>query len=392
MTAHDQDRIESKGSPGIGADRQSLTPNLRTRESVKMGMSINEAVIFAEFVERHGLSGRIATLGVPALHFTPAEYAAVRTREKLPDGPGAVSARDFLAVLGFEAIHFVDVSDYEGADVVLDLGGALPAQLVNAFDVVFDCGTLEHIFNVPVALDNIAAMLRPGGWAVHLTLMNNGVDHGFYQFGPTLFFDYYGRAGFEMSEALSLSFDPLAFATTTWTVRPLRRGSFSNGHLGTLDSSTALLMILARKTGAGPPAPRPIQYIYAAERTSDVTPRWFPTYEMTRGSRRAAEAMRTRLDKVSPDAGYSYVAALPASAGGGNDETQTVRSTLLLLEDGRPLGPMNWSLAGIRGDGRGAYNHWKANLYFSSSDNTSPLHNGRIYEAVFETGEFEAAP
>ena len=54
-------------------------------------------------------------------------------------------------------------------------------------------------------------------------------------------------------------------------------------------------------------------------------------------------------------------------------------STLLLFEDGHPLGPGHSLHDEIRKEGRGRYSHWGSNLYFSASDNTNPHTNGREY-------------
>ena len=57
------------------------------------------------------------------------------------------------------------------------------------FDVVYDGGTLEHVFNFPVALRNAMELLRPGGrlFTIH-TCANNLCGHGFYQFSRELFY------------------------------------------------------------------------------------------------------------------------------------------------------------------------------------------------------------
>jgi hypothetical protein len=64
----------------------------------------------------------------------------------------------------------------------------LPPQHAEQFDLVFDGGTLEHIFNVPCALRNCMELVRPGGHLILHTPTNNWSGHGFYQFSPELFF------------------------------------------------------------------------------------------------------------------------------------------------------------------------------------------------------------
>lgn len=62
-----------------------------------------------------------------------------------------------------------------------------------------------------------------------------------------------------------------------------------------------------------------------------------------------------------------------------DDEDHPDRSTLLLLEDGRRLGPPHALHDDIRTKGGGRYSHWKGRLYFSAGDGSDPNENGRLY-------------
>jgi hypothetical protein len=54
-------------------------------------------------------------------------------------------------------------------------------------------------------------------------------------------------------------------------------------------------------------------------------------------------------------------------------------STLIVLQDGRPLGPANALLARIRTDGRGTFSHLGDVLYFSTPENTDPRSDSHTY-------------
>jgi len=54
-------------------------------------------------------------------------------------------------------------------------------------------------------------------------------------------------------------------------------------------------------------------------------------------------------------------------------------SFLELYEDGQRLGPPHSSHDHIRNIGQGAFSHWGRELFFSTSDGSSPLTNGRTY-------------
>jgi hypothetical protein len=89
-----------------------------------------------------------------------------------------------------------------------------------------------------------------------------------------------------------------------------------------------------------------------------------------------------RLTDIRPDSGHGWVATLPAHKGLSDSMSHPNRSMLVVAEDERVLGPAHAMLDTVRGIGRGAYSHWGERLYFSSSDNSDPTRNGRVY-AVF---------
>jgi SAM-dependent methyltransferase len=97
-------------------------------------------------------------------------------------------ADGLFEALGAKELICTDFSDYEGASLIHDMNAPLPAVHVAKFDLVFDGGTLEHIFNFPCALRNCMELVRPGGHLVLHTPTNNWSGHGFYQFSPELFF------------------------------------------------------------------------------------------------------------------------------------------------------------------------------------------------------------
>lgn len=132
------------------------------------------------------------------LFLHPHEAAALRrsVRERSPgEAPvleqyrfGDYADLHLRPILGAKSLESMDFSDYEGASLVHDLNLPVPEEWHVRFDAVIEAGTLEHIFNFPVAIRNIMMLVKPGG-AVYLTLVaNNLCGHGFYQFSPELVF------------------------------------------------------------------------------------------------------------------------------------------------------------------------------------------------------------
>ena len=62
-----------------------------------------------------------------------------------------------------------------------------------------------------------------------------------------------------------------------------------------------------------------------------------------------------------------------------DDSSHPTGSTLVLCEDGKPLGPAHSGHAEISSTGMGRYSHWGAYLRFSTSDNSDPNTNNRKY-------------
>jgi hypothetical protein len=93
----------------------------------------------------------------------------------------------FLKELGADLTDSVDATDYEGATHTSDLNEGLPQSMQAQYDAVIDGGTLEHVFNFPVALKSSMAAVKVGGRMYIMTQCNNAMGHGFYQFSPELY-------------------------------------------------------------------------------------------------------------------------------------------------------------------------------------------------------------
>ncbi len=96
-------------------------------------------------------------------------------------------AEPFLDWLGYGNVESMDFSGYEGCSLVHDLNQPVPPEWHGRYDVVFDGGTIEHVFHFPNAIANAMQLVAEGGYFVSCTPSNNYNGHGFYQFSPELF-------------------------------------------------------------------------------------------------------------------------------------------------------------------------------------------------------------
>jgi hypothetical protein len=139
--------------------------------------------------------GDTLCLGRQGIHLLPTDASARQiaqlydpkiSLEQLLGSTGY--AEPFLRNLGSTDVKSLDYSNYEGADFVVDLNYPIRDELKERFDTVLDGGTLEHVFNFPVAIESVKAMTKIGGRVIMITPANNCLGHGFYQFSPELLY------------------------------------------------------------------------------------------------------------------------------------------------------------------------------------------------------------
>ena len=103
-------------------------------------------------------------------------------------------AETLMRKLGLGEMESMDFSNYEGATVLHDLNKKPARKLEKKFDFIFDAGTIEHVFNVPMALEGVFRMLKPGGRFISANGFNGWYGHGMYQFNPELVWTFWKRA------------------------------------------------------------------------------------------------------------------------------------------------------------------------------------------------------
>jgi len=150
----------------------------------------------------------LLSVGRLALFLHPAELESLRARNRSALANyqfGEYADRFYRELLGSETVTSIDYSDYEGATITHDMNQPVPDNLRGRFDVVIEGGSLEHIFNFPVAITNLMQMTKVGGVVFMTTVANNLCGHGFYQFSPELMYRVFSpENGFEATRVVFL--------------------------------------------------------------------------------------------------------------------------------------------------------------------------------------------
>ena len=170
------------------------------------------------------------------------------------------SERFFKQLFKCTTVDSLDFSSYEGATIVHDLQQPITDTLRNKYDLVFDGGTLEHVFNLPVAMANLIELARVGGLIYSHSPSNNLSGHGLYQFSPELLYRVmshnnglaviFVRVGIARFPNIELS----PFHRVFDVADPASVGT----RVGLLSSRPAYVMSMARKTADVKPFSQPV--------------------------------------------------------------------------------------------------------------------------------------
>ncbi|MFD2235140.1 hypothetical protein [Phaeospirillum tilakii] len=274
-----------------------------------MGISINLIPLLLDSLQAHHLGGAVLMLGRQVVEIDPDGLAVLLHRERFPPtlGPDQwdqeadrVTPESFFRALGFASVASLDFDGKEGAEIVFDLNRRdTPPDLVGCCDILFDGGTLEHVFHLPNALLHCGNLLRNGGHFVHVGPMNGYVDHGFFQFSPTFWFDWADANGWRVVESVMVRLPSRHRREPPhWRFSCLRPGQF--GTVGDFDDAPYLHFMIARKDANTRSDRLPVQRIYAGTSAPPETAelRHFAPFAVTETGQRCPIATKRWAERL----------------------------------------------------------------------------------------------
>jgi hypothetical protein len=116
---------------------------------------------------------------------------------------------DLFRDLGYGSYAELDINDR--AEIVWDMNVPVPASYHNRFDLIYDGGTLEHIFNPFQGVTNVLLMTKVGGKIVHSQGCGDQINHGYWTFNPSFLVDFYQANGCEVLELFLMDLDGTEF-------------------------------------------------------------------------------------------------------------------------------------------------------------------------------------
>ncbi|MFZ2541857.1 MAG: hypothetical protein WAW75_08805 [Gallionella sp.] len=164
--------------------------------------------------------------------------------------------------------RFMTAIDFHGTEQALKLDLNDPIDLQRQFHVVMNMGTVEHVFNVAQAFKTIHDHTLPSGMMVHGLPFTGWVDHGFYSFNPTFYWDLATINGYEMLIMLYAEINPVKLVKLQNREQILAMAK--NGQVG----KNALIYVVLRRPAEALPFRVPIQGYYAGAISREAADAW----------------------------------------------------------------------------------------------------------------------
>lgn len=298
-----------------------------------MPIDLNRCFQIVEALQTTTKRGLVCTLGVQNFSQDQAAFDEFVAAHGLPTN----TKRCIFTSLGFAGVEALDISKFEGCDHVFDLNSPeLLPELKGRFDVVFTGGTLEHVFDQIAALRNVFELLSLDGLILHTGPSNGWLDHGFYQFSPTFFTDYYSVNKFEIHDAQLMMRDGVRPGVKIIHYCP---GMFDGVPNGAVSGVWNYFFVL-KKTAMSTHAAIPQQSAYSnlhEDLESDFTraalPSQFP-YRLVAGRKQDVQAVPIEFPEPVKGEGHAWTISLPEWRHISNESGQ-FHSCLMLKYKGK---------------------------------------------------------
>jgi hypothetical protein len=113
-----------------------------------------------------------------------------RTRGAVVTEQHFITDTTFFGLLGITDVRAIDHSDYEGADIIVDLNQPIPQHLAGSVDFIFGGSVLDNIFDPAMYIKNLARLLRPGGRLVDQNI-GSFHHHAYVLVSPAWLLDFF---------------------------------------------------------------------------------------------------------------------------------------------------------------------------------------------------------
>jgi SAM-dependent methyltransferase len=119
--------------------------------------------------------------------------------------PNFISDRSFFSMFSDARVVALDVSDFEGAEVIHDLCVELPDKYAAIADFIYNGSCLDNLFDPARAMRSVSKMLRPNGRVMDFE-HGTPVPGAFLCYSPEWFFDFFAVNNYADCQTLVCKF------------------------------------------------------------------------------------------------------------------------------------------------------------------------------------------
>ena len=186
-------------------------------------------------------------------------------------------AKVFQACLDYRKYTAIDLG---GTPDALKIDLNYPVDLGEQFDILINAGTAEHVFNIGQVFRTAHELTRPGGLMIHTMPYRGWLEHGFYSFNSTFYWDLAAANDYAMLIHAYVELQPPTIIELKQREQIINLAA--TGQLG----KNANLYAVMKKADVAGEFRIPIQHIYTPERAAA---KW-----------NAADAGRAEAARVKP--------------------------------------------------------------------------------------------
>jgi len=194
-----------------------------------MGIQKPHAMMLINEVKHRPLPEVVHLIGRQTIHMTEDETRQAFNEAGVVPRPAAVEIdtttgcaelsdkkfitdRTFFRMLGAQTVHAIDITDREGAEIILDLNKELPPEYEGFAQFVFGGSVCDNVFNPAGYIRNIARLIAPGGRYTAQEVASNNW-HPYVVLPPTWYHDFFILNGFADIKVYVFHCTPYAWNT-----------------------------------------------------------------------------------------------------------------------------------------------------------------------------------
>ena len=117
-----------------------------------------------------------------------------------------ITDRSFFSLFTDAKVLALDVSEYEGAEIIADLNKPLDPRYYDIADFIYNGSCLDNLFDAASALRNMSNLLKAHGRVIHIE-MGSPIQGAYLMYSPAFFFDYYAINQFNDCKIYTCEFD-----------------------------------------------------------------------------------------------------------------------------------------------------------------------------------------